>query len=184
MMRTLRDMNMSKFVAEDVPLFLSLIDDLFPGLKAERSQFPEVTAALEKVRFLTLLGGLLARWWTALPHCAAAPAVPAQLPAAVCPPARPPTRPCGAGAGGARPAETPALHQQGAAAVRDLPGESQQGTRAAAGWGMQWVWQNTARVQPPAPCPSTSPALSADPPAGAARRHGGGPRGCRQVNHH
>jgi dynein heavy chain len=49
MMRTLRDMNMSKFVAEDVPLFLSLIDDLFPGLKAERSQFPEVMAALEKV---------------------------------------------------------------------------------------------------------------------------------------
>ncbi len=48
-MRTLRDMNMSKFVAEDVPLFLSLIDDLFPGLKAERNSFPDVSKALEKV---------------------------------------------------------------------------------------------------------------------------------------
>ncbi|KIZ06068.1 Dynein gamma chain, flagellar outer arm [Monoraphidium neglectum] len=49
MMRTLRDMNMSKYVAEDVPLFMSLIDDLFPGLKAERASFPEVSKALEKV---------------------------------------------------------------------------------------------------------------------------------------
>ena len=48
-MRTLRDMNMSKFVAEDVPLFLSLIEDLFPGLKADRAQFPDISAALEKV---------------------------------------------------------------------------------------------------------------------------------------
>ena len=52
MMRTLRDMNMSKFVAEDVPLFISLIEDLFPSQKAERAQFPEVSAALEKVRSL------------------------------------------------------------------------------------------------------------------------------------
>ena len=50
MMRTLRDMNMSKFVAEDVPLFLSLIEDLFPGMKAERNAFDNVTAALIKVR--------------------------------------------------------------------------------------------------------------------------------------
>ncbi|KAK9794950.1 hypothetical protein WJX73_010224 [Symbiochloris irregularis] len=49
MMRTLRDMNMSKFVAEDVPLFLSLIDDLFPGQNADRASFPEVSAALAKV---------------------------------------------------------------------------------------------------------------------------------------
>lgn len=43
-------MNMSKFVAEDVPLFISLIDDLFPAQKADRAQFPDITAALEKVR--------------------------------------------------------------------------------------------------------------------------------------
>ena len=41
-MRTLRDMNLSKFVAEDVPLFLSLIDDLFIGLKADKASFPDV----------------------------------------------------------------------------------------------------------------------------------------------
>lgn len=49
MMRTLRDMNMSKFVAEDVPLFISLIDDLFPGLTAERAKFDEVDRALREV---------------------------------------------------------------------------------------------------------------------------------------
>jgi dynein heavy chain, axonemal len=48
MMRTLRDMNMSKFVAEDVPLFMSLIKDLFPGLEAERASFPEVEKALHE----------------------------------------------------------------------------------------------------------------------------------------
>lgn len=48
MMRTLRDMNMSKFVAEDVPLFMSLIKDLFPGLEAERASFPDVEKALHE----------------------------------------------------------------------------------------------------------------------------------------
>jgi len=48
-MRTLRDMNMSKFVAEDVPLFISLIDDLFPGITAERASFPEIDKAMREV---------------------------------------------------------------------------------------------------------------------------------------
>jgi len=49
MMRTLRDMNMSKFVQEDVPLFLSLIGDLFPGLTAEKATFPAIEKASERI---------------------------------------------------------------------------------------------------------------------------------------
>ena len=47
-MRTLRDMNLSKYVAEDVPLFLSLISDLFPGITAEKSKHPVVEQALSE----------------------------------------------------------------------------------------------------------------------------------------
>lgn len=49
MMRTLRDMNMSKLVSEDVPLFHSLLDDLFPGVKAERALSNAVESALLQV---------------------------------------------------------------------------------------------------------------------------------------
>merc|ERR1712100_112449 len=44
--RTLRDMNMSKFVAEDVGLFISLINDLFPGLNPDKAVFPDEEAAI------------------------------------------------------------------------------------------------------------------------------------------
>ena len=46
LMRTLRDRNLSKYVAEDVPLFLSLIGDLFPGRSAEKAEHPYLEKAL------------------------------------------------------------------------------------------------------------------------------------------
>ncbi|TPX63919.1 hypothetical protein SpCBS45565_g06282 [Spizellomyces sp. 'palustris'] len=49
LMRALRDMNLPKFVFEDVPLFLGLITDLFPGLDCPRVRYPNFNDAVEEV---------------------------------------------------------------------------------------------------------------------------------------
>ncbi|XP_026741363.1 dynein heavy chain 10, axonemal [Trichoplusia ni] len=49
LMRALRDMNHPKFVFEDVPLFLGLIKDLFPGLECPRVGYPDFNAAVAEV---------------------------------------------------------------------------------------------------------------------------------------
>ncbi|XP_052412947.1 dynein axonemal heavy chain 10 [Carassius gibelio] len=58
LMRALRDMNLPKFVFEDVPLFLGLISDLFPGLDCPRVRYPSfndaVEAALQENKYLVL----------------------------------------------------------------------------------------------------------------------------------
>lgn len=49
LMRVLRDMNFPKFVFEDVPLFLGLIKDLFPGIDCPRIGYPDFNAAVRHV---------------------------------------------------------------------------------------------------------------------------------------
>nr|XP_046467282.1 dynein axonemal heavy chain 10 [Neodiprion pinetum] len=48
LMRALRDMNLPKFIFDDVPLFLGLIKDLFPGLACPRVGYPDFNEAVEK----------------------------------------------------------------------------------------------------------------------------------------
>jgi dynein heavy chain len=49
LMRALRDMNLPKFVFDDVPLFLGLIADLFPGIDCPRVRYPAFNDAVESV---------------------------------------------------------------------------------------------------------------------------------------
>eukprot|EP00767_Chilomastix_cuspidata_P004259 gnl/Chilomastix_cuspidata/4391.p1 GENE.gnl/Chilomastix_cuspidata/4391~~gnl/Chilomastix_cuspidata/4391.p1 ORF type:complete len:5137 (+),score=567.95 gnl/Chilomastix_cuspidata/4391:1094-15412(+) len=46
LMRALRDMNLPKFIFEDVPLFLGLIADLFPGLDCPRQRYEDLNNAV------------------------------------------------------------------------------------------------------------------------------------------
>ena len=48
LMRALRDMNLPKFVFDDVPLFLGLIGDLFPGLDCPRVRYPQMNDVVEE----------------------------------------------------------------------------------------------------------------------------------------
>ncbi|KAF8569239.1 hypothetical protein P879_02503 [Paragonimus westermani] len=47
LMRALRDMNLPKFIFEDAPLFLAMIQDLFPGLECPRVRYADFNDAVE-----------------------------------------------------------------------------------------------------------------------------------------
>ena len=48
-MRTCRDMNLSKLVLDDIELFDKLLEDMFPGLNALPSRYPEIEGEIQSI---------------------------------------------------------------------------------------------------------------------------------------
>jgi len=50
MMRSLRDMNLSKLVADDIPLFNGLLEDIFPKQKnVPKKLYPDVERKITEI---------------------------------------------------------------------------------------------------------------------------------------
>ena len=58
LMRALRDMNMPKFVFEDVPLFMGLIKDLFPNMDIKRKPYDKRDRIVEIMKNMGLYSEL------------------------------------------------------------------------------------------------------------------------------